>query len=132
VRRSAAIVVRAIDLLDGYKIPRVPASWRVTPECDGWVTLHPDTSRLDLFVHAWLACEASGSGAWVIFGPRAMVDAIVALASRSWASLPDLRADGGPVATQVKAAWAARWGAGTTVPIRAAGYHEDDGEEAGP
>lgn len=130
MRRSAAVVVRPVVVVDGQKTPAVPPTWRVVPECDGWTTLYPNPERVDLFVHAWLACETT-AGAFVIFGPRALVDAIVAAASRSWTSLAALRADNGAVATAVKTAWLARWG-GAVLPFRVAGYDEDDGEETGP
>ena len=128
MRRACAIVVRAIALdAEGRKVPAVPASWSAQYEDNGWVTLRRD-AQPGAFMHAWLACEASGSGAWVIVGPRAWVDAVAALASRAWATLADLRADGGAVAVAVKTAWLARHGAGTVVPVRMAGFGDDDAE----
>lgn len=128
MRRASAIVVRAIALDEvGQKIPALPAAYSASYEDNGWVTLRRDDAP-GLFAHAWLACEAGGNGAWVIVGPRAWVDAIVALASRAWATLADLRADGGAVAVAVKNAWLARHGAGTVVPVRMAGFGDDDAE----
>ncbi len=128
MRRACAIIVRVIALdSEGRKIPSVPASYTASYEDNGWVTLR----RADApgqFAHAWLACEAGGNGAWLIVGPRAWVDDVVALVANSWATLGDLHADNGGPATQVKAAWLAAHGAGTIVPARMAGFDDDDGE----
>lgn len=130
-RRACALVVRAVVVIDGYKVPSVPGSWDVTPEADGWSTLYPlgRATNPDVYVHAFLGAETT-SGAWFITGPRAVVDQIVALATRSWATLGELRADNGAVATAVKTAWIARWG-GAVIPYRMAGYDEDDGAVSG-
>lgn len=130
-RRSAAIVVRAFALdANGNKVPVVPAGWTAIYEDAGWVTLRR-ASMPGAFMHAWLACEQGANGVWLLVGPRAWVDAIVALVQYAWSSLPALRADNGAAATQVKAAWVAQHGSAVVVS-RVAGFLDDDGEDPGP
>lgn len=129
--RAIAIAVRPWTTnAGGQKVPTVPAQWTAVYEDNGWCTVRHADGR---WFHAWLACENGANAAFVVEGPRAIVDFIVGSSSRAWATLNDLRADGGAVALAVKAAWLARWedlGEPGVIRVRAriAGYLDDDGE----
>ena len=129
MRRDTAIVVRALVVdAESRPSPAVPVGWDVIVEAGGWCTLYPlgREARPDAWIHALLVARDGSNGAWVILGPRAIVDRIVAVAARSWTDLAALRADGGAVATRLKAAW--EGGVGTTVRARMASFLDDDGE----
>lgn len=143
-RRSHAVVVaRVVDTVRG-PVPEVPPSWDTQAQDEGWATVWPlgRVERPDVWLDVWLGARVASNGAWLLFGQRVHVDAVVARVTNSWASLAELRADVRPAALQVKAAWQDRRrrdavgvpiGEIVSLGMRMAGADElDDGEDPGP
>lgn len=147
--RDALIAYDPLAVVDSEAgpIPAVPPTWTVQYENSGWVTMWPlgrETSP-GVYAHAWLAVRDTVDprrGCWVVIGPRAFIDALKPRVARWWERLADLRADGGVIATSVKAAWRdqrARRANGTLVNVgdplvglypRMVGFDDDDAETA--
>lgn len=94
--------------------PLVPASWDRQPCSNRWCVIYPN-GRGGVFFHARLIARASGNPGRALFVCTGAAGVLTALANQiaadglpwtqAWASLAALRADGGALATAIKAAW---------------------------
>lgn len=139
--RNALIVFDANCVTDdaqGNAVPVVPAGWTVQYEHYGWVTLWRDRlGQPGDFAHAWLAVRDAAPnqarGCWVVIGPSALIDALKPRVTRWWETAAALRADGGAIATSIKAAWRDERRSGDSgervrLLVRIAGFDDDNAE----
>lgn len=79
------------------------------PETDDWYTWYPQGRDNGFtFLHARMMATASNNAALFVFAPTpalaARLTTFASASSRAW-TLPELRADNGVAATQIKARW---------------------------
>lgn len=107
--RSRLIVQRAVRMVNGIPTPNVPNGMHVRPEASGMVSIWPSgLGSPNQFAHAFLLATASASptdgtsALWVLFGPQAFLDAVAAVATRTWPSMVELRADATPAVVTLR------------------------------